>query len=871
MKRPVFHYASLAILFAATVVFQVARARFLFPEWFNKTHPIQAPFVLAPTPHGFVIGWTSPLALKAGIRSGEILKSVDGKPVNGLVVFGQAVANARPGDVLRLTVQPQQAHKLLPERTVSLVTPFESARSSTNPLALSFYVIVPLFCIAVGFWVAAVRIRDFLAWLLLALMLCFAAVADAGLPFWKASWRDFGTIYYVGLTTSWPIWMLLFGIYFPEPFQQRSWRQWWKWVQWAVVLPLAFFTVIHVIASVGAMGSYTSVRSLLKVEIGLGPVDAVLTVAGVVGFFACIGLKLLLASSKDARRRLRLLYAGAVIGLAPVCSLVLITWVKGWVLGSHFPDGVWLTVFLITFLFPLTLAYVIVVERAMNVRVVIRQGLRYAFAKSGVNAIQIVFGAGLIAIVIFVLKHVRPYSVRFFAVIALAILLSFGTRQVFRKLRLWIDRRFFRDAYQAEQILSELGDQVRSIVEPHHLLERVCRSIADSLHVPQIAVLLQEDGVFKPAYALGYQPPPDVVFADGAQPVEQMRHTAEPLTVYFDDPESWIYWRNASAEERAALAALRAQVLLPLAANEKLLGFVSLGEKRSEEPYSRSDIRLLKSVASQAGLALENAQLSAALAREAAERERLNRELEIAREVQERLFPQKLPPVPGLDYCGICRPAFGVGGDSYDFLALPNGQLGVAIADVCGKGIFAALMMASLHAWLRGEAARADSDPSRMVGSVSRLLFEASDSNRYATLFYAQYEPSSGRLAYVNAGHNPPVLFRRRANGGRLERLSEGGMVVGIFEEVSYRQGCETLEEGSLLVAFTDGIIEAMNREGEEWGEERLIETIRAADGLPAGDTVRHILTAVDTFAAGAEQYDDMTLVVLRATGAQSA
>ncbi|HEV2419199.1 MAG TPA: SpoIIE family protein phosphatase [Terriglobia bacterium] len=871
MKRPTLHYLCLAIVFAASVVFQVARSYYLLPGWFNKTHAIQEPFVITPTPEGFKIGWASPWALKAGVEPGQVLKSVDGKAVRGSAVYGQAIVNALPGQTLQLTVQPQRDGKLLPEKSISLPMPrSERTEGSSEALSLLYFVLIPLFCIALGFWVAAVRIRDPLAWLLLALMLSFATATYPSPELWRPLWRDYGAAYYAGLLGTWPIWMLLFGIYFPEPFQQQSWRKRWRLAQWVVVIPLAVLALIRVITSLGAMRDYLSVSSLLSIEISLSPLESALMVASVIGFFACIGLKLRLAGSRDARRRLRLLFAGTIISLVPMGSLITISLLRGWVLGSHFPDGLWLGAFSMAFLFPLTLAYVIVVERAMDVRVVIRQGLRYAFAKSGVNAIQIGFGAGSIAVVILILKRVRPYSTIFFVIIAAVVLVFLGTRQGFRKLRLWIDRKFFRDAYNAEQILSELGDQMRSIVEPRPLLEKVCGSIADSLHVPRVAALLQDQGSFKPAYALGYDGAPDVTFTEHASALERMRRVNEPLTVYFDDPESWIYQSRVSPLERAELEALHAQLLLPLAANERLLGFLSLAEKRSEEPYSRSDIRLLKSVASQTGLALENAQLSAALAREAAQRERRNRELEIAREVQERLFPQKLPLIAGLDYRGVCRPAFGVGGDSYDFLLLPEGRLGIAVADVSGKGIVSALMMASLHAWLRGESLRADSNPSHLVGRVSRLLFEASDSNRYATLFYAQYDPSAGRLEYVNAGHNPPVLLRRRGDRLDFERLSEGGTVVGLFEQAAYCQGSVALDEGSLLVAFTDGITEAMNAEGEEWGEHRLIETIRTTDGLQAGDMIRRILASVDAFTAGAEQHDDMTLVVVRAGGGLS-
>jgi phosphoserine phosphatase RsbU/P len=299
-----------------------------------------------------------------------------------------------------------------------------------------------------------------------------------------------------------------------------------------------------------------------------------------------------------------------------------------------------------------------------------------------------------------------------------------------------------------------------------------------------------------------------------------------------------------------------------------LLGFISLGPKRSDEPYSGTDVRLLKSVAAQTGLALENARLMSAIAEEVAQRERLNREVEIAREVQERLFPQKQPPIAGLEYAGTCRPALGVGGDYYDFLALPGGQLGIAVGDVSGKGIAAALMMASLQASLRGEATRAPDNLAALVSNVNRLVYEASSANRYATFFYAQYNPASHQLTYVNAGHNPPMLFQPVNATWQVARLETGGTVVGLMENFPYEQGTVTMPPGSILVAFTDGISEAMNNNDEEWGEDKLMETVQSSTNPDPSQLIARIMQSADAFVNGAKQHDDMTLVVLHAKDA---
>src|SRR5215510_9489043 len=267
--------------------------------------------------------------------------------------------------------------------------------------------------------------------------------------------------------------------------------------------------------------------------------------------------------------------------------------------------------------------------------------------------------------------------------------------------------------------------------------------------------------------------------------------------------------------------------------------------------------------AAQTALAHEVARLTTAIGRETAQRERLNRELEIAREVQEYLFPQRLPPVPGLDYCGQCWRAREVGGDYYDFLELPDDKLGIAIGDVSGKGVGAALMMACLEASLRALASVVR-DPADLMGQVNGLVCEASAANRYATLFYAEYDPVARCLTYVNAGHNPPVVLRNCAGVCNVLRLETGGPVIGLLPQ-RYQRGEFFPESGDLVVLFTDGVSESMNVRYEEWGEERLIELAKTCHGLPALHAMRRILAAAQAFAEGASQHDDMTLVVLRA------
>ena len=217
--------------------------------------------------------------------------------------------------------------------------------------------------------------------------------------------------------------------------------------------------------------------------------------------------------------------------------------------------------------------------------------------------------------------------------------------------------------------------------------------------------------------------------------------------------------------------------------------------------------------------------------------------------------------MPGVEYAGACRPALGVGGDYYDFIALPEGKLGIAIGDVSGKGIAAALLMATLRAYLRGQTIGRESNLAAMMANLNQLVYESSAPNRYATFFYGQYTPASRVFTYVNAGHNPPMVFR---SSGALTRLDVGGPVIGLIPDSVYEQSCVTLEAGDVLVAFTDGVSEAMNGAMEEWSEERLIAAAQSNRGLSPRELIDHIVREADGFVSGAPQHDDMTVVVVR-------
>lgn len=259
------------------------------------------------------------------------------------------------------------------------------------------------------------------------------------------------------------------------------------------------------------------------------------------------------------------------------------------------------------------------------------------------------------------------------------------------------------------------------------------------------------------------------------------------------------------------------------------------------------------------------------LLRESQEKTRLEHDIQIAREIQEQLFPSGAPKLAGLELYGVCRPARGVSGDYYDFLSVGTDKVGMVLGDVSGKGISAALIMAAIQSLIRtrlyldSSVGKSDSDgfsTARFFGMLNQQLFENTPEEKYATCFYALYDSDTRRLVYTNAGHPAPVLFRK----GEVVRLDAGGTPLGLISPMSYCEAKVALEPGDTLVAFTDGFTESVNSFEDEFGEHRLIEVVRRAQGDPLHALVDEVYRSVEEWTGGGEPQDDMTLIVARAT-----
>jgi sigma-B regulation protein RsbU (phosphoserine phosphatase) len=569
------------------------------------------------------------------------------------------------------------------------------------------------------------------------------------------------------------------------------------------------------------------------------------------------------SSSVTSRRKLRVVVVGTLAGFLPMLLLILASLVLDlsalplWLARTLF---FWCVPSLL--LVPIAFAYGIVRHQVIPIRLMIRRGVRYFLVSRGFYLVE---AAAVVAAVAFVLTGSRAEALDRIGgradilATGLAAAVVWGALQLLnRRVMPAIDRRFLRQAYDAASIQETIGEAARRMPSVDDLLALVAREIGAALHPETLAVFLRDAATGH--YSCAFPPPGGLAEISAHAPL--IRH-------FVSAPES------RETEEGG--------LLIPIVAQSEVIGVLALGPRLGDLPYAREDRQLVQAVSWQLAFAIENAQL----VRRKAEEERMRREMSMASEVQRRLFPEGPLPSSRLDLAGLCLPALGVGGDYYDFLYLRDGLIGIAVADVAGKGISAALLMSVVQASLRSQAGSVS--PTDLVASMNRLLYRSAARNRFASLFYAEFDEATDLLTFVNAGHNPPFLLRRsesleaaspawgglRASEGGLalavaagpvtvQRLRTGGLVIGALAAVRYEQDVVQLAPGDLFVAYTDGVTEAFDAAGEEFGEERLCAVIESAGDRSATEVAEAIVAAVRAFSIDTPQHDDITLVVAR-------
>ena len=481
------------------------------------------------------------------------------------------------------------------------------------------------------------------------------------------------------------------------------------------------------------------------------------------------------------------------------------------------------------------------------------------------------------------------------ALLGFALVHSVATRHLLP----WLERYFAPVKYDDRRILFDLSQEARAATDIKHLFKLIVEQIGTALQAEDVSIFVRDENAgdyrcrISSSHNAAQQDQKEAensaesmpVLSGEAFVVRRLRQVSLPLEIGQEDFDAWKRafetstpaQRETRRQEQQTLLHFRTRLLQPIRIKEQLVGILSLGQCRVHHEYTTTDKEMLMSVASQLALVIENARLTDRMLAD----ERLRRELALAADVQKRLLPSRPPECLSVEVAGFCQPARGVGGDYYDFFKFDNQQLGIAIADVAGKGIAAALLMSTVQAILRSlsvgtlnETGEATDSLANMVGTLNRLLCNSTGGTNYVTFFYAQFDQSTQQLAYVNAGHNPPFLFRANNNEfhtiapsipGGMRKLDAGGMFVGMFDNLSYEQEIIQMQSGDVLIAFTDGLPEAQDKFGEEFGDERIQEALAETASLSVTEIRDEILRRVQIWCADAAQYDDLTFIVLKA------
>jgi len=491
---------------------------------------------------------------------------------------------------------------------------------------------------------------------------------------------------------------------------------------------------------------------------------------------------------------------------------------------------------------PGSIAWAIVRYQFLDVGLIARRSLVYSISTA------IVVGGYLLVILQMgsLIQSMTGRDSEILNVLIIIVMLLFF-QPIYTQVDDFVKRIFIRSRGDYSKLLESFSHEILTIFQEDKLAVTIADTLKREMFVEDVVLCFEVgDRLFKTATG---------------GPEEHPTKLEDPLYEYLLARSSPVFADEISSKLNAGCLDKKikgndVEVLVPLARKNRLTGMLILSGKVAGFRYNSEDMSFLKILGNQIMVALQNAELY----KETLEKQRLEEELSVAKNIQMGLLPKALPNMKNFEFSAYIEPSRQVGGDYYDFIPIDDGRFGIVIADASGKGVPAALLTARMQVMIQSEV-RFGRDVDETMKSVNYFLAKSTSFDKFATCFYAELDDNLRKFRYCNAGHNYPILIHK---DGRIESLIKGGLLLGAFSDAKYEYGEVLLDPGDLLVMYTDGLSEAMDNSDQEYGESRIIDNSLKIRSQSADVVCSMLVKSVKKFAAGISDFDDMTIVIIK-------
>ncbi|MGB2868121.1 MAG: SpoIIE family protein phosphatase [Bacteroidota bacterium] len=551
------------------------------------------------------------------------------------------------------------------------------------------------------------------------------------------------------------------------------------------------------------------------------------------------------------RKELRPILLGVAIGILTFCYVIAVSVINPF--AAFLNPTLLLPAFLIIIV-PIMFGYAIVRYRLMDIDLIIKRSLIYTTVTASVAAIYILTVYGLGSFMTYVLGVEENQALIIFALVIIA----FAFDPLKRRMQEGIDRVFYQERYNYQRALLEFTRELPGKINLEEILNSIIHRISDTMHIEKVSVVLcdETEGCFSVSQNIEQDCCSFGEVEMGLLSVLRGSKRPQSFAILAYEPDAI----NLNPVDKDKLIRSGVVLSIPMFLKDRLVGLINVGPKLSGKVYSQEDIDLLSTVGGQAAIAIENSRLH----KSEIEKEKIKEELSLALRIQKGLLPKGNPTIPGLEVSGISLPALTVGGDYYDFIEMSPTKLLVVVADVSGKGMSAALYMSKIQGMVQLAAHMYDS-PKEMLIHVNRRIYDGIERKSFITMILALFDMTKREVRICRAGHNKALI----GTNGSLKYLEGAGIGLGLERgpvfESNLEEIVQPLKAESIFLFYTDGLTEAMNERGTQFGEETVTELVKRKRLLTASELQHSIVSAVEEFRGSAEQHDDLTMVIVKA------